>query len=163
MFYFCLLPLCHIFNTHGNIRASVLLCYTAISGRRGWLSLSAMMLMWYVNSGMLTYDENEMPKIVPFDFITPNYLQNVVVCVVMVCTLLLLLCMVKTTKGCCMSACACGRTDKHLCVRYSVCVCCTCILYRHILFFSFPFFMSNINRLPSTDKQIDVIKIKHRG
>lgn len=40
----------------------------------------SMMLMWYVNSGMLTYDENEMPKIVPFDFITPNYLQNVVSC-----------------------------------------------------------------------------------
>lgn len=68
---------------------SVLLFYTAVFlGEATRVAALPMMLMWYVNSGMLTYDENEMPKIVPFDFITPNYLQNVVVCVVMVYMLL---------------------------------------------------------------------------
>lgn len=75
---------------------------------------------------MLTNDENEMPKIVPFDFITPNYLQNVVVCVVMVYMLLLLLYgkndQELLNERICMDARGCdcewvgGCTDKHLCV-----------------------------------------------
>lgn len=133
------------------MRASerAIMLYRYSFGRRGWLS--AMMLMWYVNSGMLTYDEDEMPKIVPFDFITPNYLQNVVVCVVMVYILLLLLLLYgKNDQGLlyeriCMDARVRlrvgvgGRTS--ICACVTVCarvwVCSTCILYRHILFFSF--------------------------
>lgn len=89
---------------------------------------------------MLTYDENEMPKIVPFDFITPNYLQNVVVCVVMV---YMLLYMVKTTKGCCMSASvgACRRAGGQAFVRACVRVCIWYVYYidthTHIIFFLF--------------------------